>query len=137
MAPVQRDVRLFEEIERLIGETELLVPEPVVAELDALADEGGAAGTAASVGRDLVDRCRVAATDATYADDAVVELASTPIATIGGTSVGEARDSVDDGSETRERVVVTMDEPLRDRLAARGVRVIGLSSGNTLRVIEP
>jgi hypothetical protein len=84
MMPVECDVRLFDELARLgYGDATLLVPEPVLAELDALAGvgdadrpgTGGQERVAARVGRDLAERCRPVATDATYADDAVVELA--------------------------------------------------------------
>jgi len=120
MMPVECDLRVFEEVERLLAETagsgggvRYLVPEPVVEELRSLADGGGTEGIAASVGLDLVDRCRVVATEASYADDAVVELAS------------------------RADLVVTNDRPLRDRLLSRDVSVIGLSGENTLVVTRP
>ncbi|MFC6725781.1 DUF188 domain-containing protein, partial [Halobium palmae] len=73
-------------------------------------------GVAASVGFDLAtERCRIVDTEASYADDAVVELAER----------GEAD------------WVVTNDEPLRDRLLERDVRVIGLRGRNELAVTEP
>lgn len=84
MMPVECDVRLFDELARLgYGDATLVVPEPVLAELDALAGvgdadrpgTGGQERVAARVGRDLAERCRSVPTDATYADDAVVELA--------------------------------------------------------------
>jgi hypothetical protein len=66
------------------------------------------------VGLDLAtERCRTVETDATYADDAVVELAADA------------------------DYVVTNDRPLRDRLLERGVRVIGLRGRNTLAVTQP
>jgi rRNA-processing protein FCF1 len=54
-------------------------------------------------------------TEASYADDAVVELAE--------------REGTD--------YVVTNDRPLRDRLLDRGVRVIGLRGRNTLAITQP
>ncbi|MFB6107276.1 MAG: DUF188 domain-containing protein [Haloplanus sp.] len=115
MMPVEADVRVFEELDRLLGAVAFVVPAAVVAELDSLAAGTGAEATAASVGRDLVDRCRVVETDASYADDALVELAGR----------GDCE------------YVVTNDRPLRDRLLERGVRVIGLRGRNTLNITEP
>ncbi|UIP01201.1 twitching motility protein PilT [Halobaculum sp. CBA1158] len=126
MMPVECDVRVFEELDRLLDDPELVTPEAVVAELEKLAADGsGAEATAASVGHDLVERCRVVATTESYADDAVVELAS-----------GGADSGTDAGGEF-DGYVVTNDRPLRERLLARGVRVIGLRGANTLAVTEP
>ncbi|MFB6081119.1 MAG: PIN domain-containing protein [Haloferacaceae archaeon] len=103
MMPVECDCRLFEEVERVVGDApDYVVPATVVAELDDLAAGRGTEATAARVGRDLVDRCRVVETDESYADDAVL-------------ACGE-----------RAAYVVTNDRPLRDRLLDRDVRVIGL-----------
>ena len=102
MMPVENGVRLFDELDRLLGTYEAVVPEAVVAELDELSTGGGEEATAASVGRDLADRCTVVSTEATFADDAVVELA----------------DAVD--------YVVTNDRPLRRRLRERDVSTICL-----------
>ena len=57
MMPVECDVRLFDELERLVGDRELVSPEAVVAELEKIADGNGKEATAASVGLDLSDRC--------------------------------------------------------------------------------
>ncbi|MFB6161632.1 MAG: PIN domain-containing protein [Haloferacaceae archaeon] len=120
MMPVECDVRVFDELERVLGapvdDLDLVVPAVAVAELDRLADGAGEAATAARVGRDLADRCRVVETDASYADDAVVEVATR-------------------GAD--DRVVVTNDRPLRDRLLDRGVRVAGLRGRNELAVNTP
>jgi rRNA-processing protein FCF1 len=119
MLPVQRDVRVFDELVRLLGvtvdgpDTDLVVPRAVVAELETLADGAGEESVAASVGRDLTERCRVVDTDASYADDAVVELAD------------------------RADYVVTDDRPLRGRLLDRNVPVVGLRGRNTLAITEP
>lgn len=120
MMPVELDVRLFDELDRVFDRTgtgfELQVPRPVVDELDDLATRGGEAGIAASVGRDLAaDRCVPVAAEAGYADDAVVELADAD----------------------RADYVVTNDAPLRDRVLARGVPVISLRGSNTLAITEP
>ena len=121
MMPVELDVRVFDEPDRLVGDVDVVVPEAVVAELDKLADAGaGTEATAAAVGRDLADRCRVIGTEAAYADDAVVELAA----------------DGDDAAGT-DGYAVTNDRPLRDRLLDRGVRVIGLRGRTTLEITEP
>ena len=127
-APVQCGVRLFEELDRLVTEPEPIVPEPVVVELEGLSADNGEAGRAASVGRDLVDRCRVVPTEATYADDAVIELAAADTA---------AEPELRTDGDGSERVAVTNDGPLRDRLLSRDVRVIGIRGENRLRVTEP
>lgn len=144
MMPVELDVRVFDELDRLLGgvsrkrsgtptgaplagadtgaidrieesSTNLLVPRAVLTELDRLADGGGREGIAASVGADLArERCRIVDHDAGYADDAVVELAETG-----------AYD-----------YVLTNDRALRRRVVERGVPVIGLSGQNHLRVIR-
>jgi len=116
MMPVECDVRVFDELDRLLGPVDALdlaVPRAVVAELDALADGSSEEAVAARVGSDLAERCRVIDTGATYADDAVVEAADP------------------DG------YVVTNDRPLRDRLLERGVRVIGLRGKDKLDIQEP
>jgi hypothetical protein len=117
MMPVECDVRVFDELARLLGEgveaVDLVVPRAVVTELESLAPGASKEAVAASVGRDLADRCRVVETTAEYADDAVVELA-------------------DDAD-----YVVTNDRPLRGRLLDRGVPVVGLRGRNTLAITEP
>lgn len=115
MMPVECGVRVFEEIDRLVTDAELVTPAAVLAELEKLSDGAGEEAKAAAVGRDLAERCRIVETHESYADDAVAELAS-----------GEF-----DG------FVVTNDSPLRERLAERGVRVICLRGANTLAVTEP
>ena len=113
MMPVEFDVRVFDELERLTGRPpaalDLLVPRAVVAELDRLAEGNDTAARAARVGRDLVERCRVVETDEPYADDAVLALA-----------------------REHEALVVTNDRPLRDRLLDEGVRVAGARGRDTL-----
>lgn len=109
MMPVECDIRVFEQLDRLLGEYELITPRTVVDELDSLASGHGNEATAASVGRDLAQRCEVVETDATYADDALVELA-------------------DRGAC---EYVVTNDGPLRDRLS---VGVICLRGQNELAI---
>ena len=93
MMPVECDVRLFDELEKL-------------------AEGNGVEGTAASVGRDLVDRCTVVATDADYADDAVLAL----------------------GRECA--YAVTNDGPLRQRLADASVPVICLRGEDKLAITD-
>lgn len=127
MMPVECDIRVFEEVERLVGEYEPIVPKAVIEELETLAGEDevehgdeqadeqrrshGVEPTAASVGRDLATRCTIVETEATYADDALVELAEH------GTC----------------EYVVTNDGPLRKRLTPT-VGVIGLRGRNELAI---
>ncbi len=117
MMPVECDVRVFDELARLLGGSleavDLVVPHAVVTELETLSSGASKEAVAASVGRDLADRCRVVGTEASYADDAVVELA------------GDAD------------YVVTNDRPLRGRLLDRGVPVVGRRGRNTLAITEP
>jgi len=116
MMPVECDVRVFEELDRLVDATELLVPEAVLDELAKLADGAGEEATAASVGLDLArERCRSVSHDADYADDAVVECAER-------------------GGVTH---AVTNDGPLKRRLLAAGVPVISLRARNKLAVTQP
>ncbi|AUV84046.1 twitching motility protein PilT [Salinigranum rubrum] len=119
MMPVECDVRVFDELARLLGGSveegtlDLVVPRAVVDELEKLSSGGSEEAVAASVGRDLADRCRTVDTTASYADDAVVELS--------------------DGSD----YVVTNDSPLRRRLLDRGVPVVSRRGRNTLAITEP
>jgi len=116
MMPVECNVRVFEELDRLgFDVVDCLVPRSVLAELEKLADGGGKEATAASVGRDLADRCGVRAASADYADDAVLELA-------GDDDVTHA---------------VTNDAPLKRRLLDRGVPVISLRGRNKLAITQP
>jgi hypothetical protein len=121
MMPVECDVRVFDELARLLGGSldgaDLVVPRAVVTELETLSEGASEEAVAASVGRDLADRCRVVDTAASYADDAVVELAASP----------------ENGCD----FVVTNDRPLRGRLLDRGVPVVGRRGRNTLAITEP
>ena len=114
MAPVEVDVRVFEELDRLLGEHEAVVPRAVLSELDDLADGNGEAATAASVGSDLAHgECEVVEHDAEYADDAVLE-------------AGRDAD-----------YAVTSDMPLRERLLEANVPVISLRGRTKLEITEP
>lgn len=117
MMPVELDIRVFDELSRLLGSVELLVPEPVMAELRSLASSGGSVeARAARVGLDLArDRCREIETEASTGDASIVELA------------------------TREMIayVVTNDRELRERVLASGIPVIGVRGANTLTIMEP
>ena len=115
MAPVEADLRLFEELDRLLGGYEAVVPATVTAELDGLQAGNGAEATAASVGADLAERAEPVETDESYADDALVALA--------------AAGRVDS--------VVTVDRPLATRVLDAGTPVIGLRGRNTLAITEP
>ena len=112
MMPVECNVRVFEELDRLLGDEECVTSRAVVDELEKLADGASEEATAASVGLDLVERVRVRNTEATYADDAVVELAQ-----------------ADDVTH-----VVTNDKPLQQRLHGAGVSVISLRGQNKLGI---
>ncbi|WP_135304666.1 twitching motility protein PilT [Haloarcula amylovorans] len=119
MMPVECNVRLFEELDRVLAGTvdasDYVAPEAVREELAKLADGAGAEATAASVGQDLLDRCSVRDTEADYADDAVLELATD-----------------DDATHA-----VTNDKPLKRRLLDAGVPVISLRGRNKLGITQP
>ena len=126
--PVECDVRVFEELERVAGEltdvgtgengdsTDYVVPRAVMDELERLAAGAGEAATAAGVGLDLAaTHCRVVDHDADHGDAAVYECAT--------------REGV--------RAAVTNDRPLRSRLIDAGVPVISLRGANKLAVTRP
>lgn len=114
MMPVEVGVRTFEELDRLLGNHETVVPRAVLAELDDLAEGNGEEAKAASVGADLARReCDVIEHEADYADDAVIEI---------------AREL--DGA-------VTNDMPLRRRLLDENVPVISLRGRNKLELTQP
>lgn len=132
MMPVELDVRLFDELDRVLGGPrripaedgeeprpggyEVVAPQAVAEELRKLSDTGGEEGIAASVGHDLAtERCLLVDTEESYADDAIVEL---------------AREGTAD-------YVVTNDRPLRDRVLDAGVPVIGLRGKHKLAVTQP
>ena len=115
MMPVECDIRVFDELDRLFGVTELVIPDAVLAELETLAGGHSEEATAASVGKDLAGRCRVVETNVSYADDAIVEL---------------AKDGVFE-------YVVTNDAPLRDRLLSHGVHVVTRQGENNLGIQSP
>jgi len=116
MMPVELDVRLFDELERLLDAYEPILPQAVLEELRRLSEKGGQEGTAATVGHDLAtERCLIVDTDASYADDALVELAR--------------EGSVD--------YVVTNDRPLRDRVLEASRPVIALRGRNKLAITQP
>ncbi|OAQ52232.1 nucleotide-binding protein PINc [Natrinema mahii] len=116
MMPVELDVRLFDELERLLDAYEPTIPQAVLEELRRLSEKGGQEGTAATVGHDLAtERCLVVDTEASYADDALVELAR----------------------EGNVDYVVTNDRPLRDRVLEAGRPVIALRGRNKLAITQP
>ena len=143
MMPVECDLRLFEELDRLLGPSRRqVVPQPVLTELADLATGAGETATAASVGADLArSRCRARETDAVYADDAVVELATAAAAaptTATASTAVSGDESAGSGAETGTTpCAVTNDQPLRERLLGRGVPVISLRGENKLAVTEP
>jgi hypothetical protein len=130
MMPVESDVRLFEEIERLLGDSEVrttsdpsgdtprgidyVVPRAVRDELSKLSDGASEEAVAASVGADLAtERCRVVEHEASYADDVLVELAP------------------------EFDYVVTNDGPLKKRLLDAGAPVIHIRGRNKLAISKP
>jgi rRNA-processing protein FCF1 len=114
MMPVERDVRVFEELERLVGDFECVAPQAVRDELAKLSDGAGEEAVAASVGADLAaDRCRTVEHDASYADDALVELAP------------------------EFDYVVTNDGPLKERVLDAGTPVIHIRGRNKLAISQP
>ena len=115
MAPVEANLRLFEELDRLLGAYEAVVPTAVTSELDRLQGGNGEEATAASVGADLAERAEAVETDESYADDALVALAAAG----------------------RVDAVVTVDGPLRDRVLAADTPVICLRGRNALAITEP
>jgi rRNA-processing protein FCF1 len=116
MMPVECDIRLFDELDRLLEDPACLVPETVLAELTDLAEGTGEEATAARVGLDLADEhCQTREATATYADDAVLELAQ-----------------ADDVTH-----VVTNDAPLQTRLLDAGISVISLRGRNKLAITQP
>ncbi|MFP4530554.1 MAG: twitching motility protein PilT [Halodesulfurarchaeum sp.] len=115
MMPVEADLRVFEELDRLLGEYTPVVPDVVRAELESLADSSGQAGRAAQVGLDLADRCDPISAAEPYADDALLAL----------------------GRAGEVDAVVTNDAPLRERLLEAGVQVIHLRGRNQLTRTQP
>jgi len=115
MMPAGVGVRVFDELDALLGDYEAVVPESVRAELSKLGESGGEEGTAASVAADLAERCDTVATEESYADDALCALAT-------------------DGDVD---AVVTNDAPLKERLLDAGVPVIHLRGRNQLTITQP
>ena len=114
MMPVEVGVRTFDELDRLLGDYEAVVPRAVLDELDALSGGHGDEAVAASVGADLArTRCELVEHTASYADDAVLEIAR------------------------QADCAVTNDRPLRKRLLEANVPVIGLRGRNKLELTEP
>ena len=134
MAPVEADLRLFDELDRVLGTYEAVVPRAVIAELDRLSSGNGAAATAASVGRDLAGRART------------VEAGSS-----GGNDGGNGDDGENGGSTRpygdgalvalaragRADYVVTNDRSLIERVLGADTPVLCLRGRNTLRIREP
>lgn len=76
MLPVELEIRVFDELERLLGDVEAVVPAQVVDELERLRSDGGTTGRAARVGLELLEAsCTVVDGEAPTVDDAVIALA--------------------------------------------------------------
>ncbi len=81
MLPVELDIRLFEELQRLLGDFDPIVSSSVLDELESLSAEGGQTGRAARVGLALAgEHCEPIETEQPVADDAVLALASDGLA---------------------------------------------------------
>lgn len=121
MMPVECNVRVFEELERVLADEtsaslDPVVPRAVVAELERLAEGAGEAATAASVGLDLArEHCRVVDHEADHGDNAVLECALRETATH----------------------AVTNDAGLKRRLLDAGVPVISLRGRTKLTLTQP
>ena len=115
MLPVEQNLRLFEELEVLVGDYEGVVPQSVREELSELRAGNGETATAASVAADLADRCDTVETEESYADDALHALAA------GG--------DVD--------AVATNDGPLKGRVLDAGTPVIHLRGRTQLTITRP
>jgi rRNA-processing protein FCF1 len=115
MLPVEQNLRLFEELDVLLGDYEGVVPQSVRDELAELTAGNGETAKAASVAADLADRCDTVETEESYADDALHALAA------GG--------DVD--------AVVTNDGPLKGRVLDAGAPVIHLRGRTQLTITRP
>ena len=115
--PVESDVDPFEEIERLLGRADTVVPVAVARELRELSTAGtGDRARAAKVGSRLAaDRCRELDHEHESADTAIATLAA-------------------DGAVD---YVATNDGPLRDRVLAAEIPVISLRGRNNMTIIHP
>ena len=125
MVPVELEIRVFDELDRLLGNHERVVPRSVLAELSRLADGAGTEARAARVGLDLAERCRTI---------------DEPTASGGTTDdpTGTADDALVDLARSGDvDYVVTADRPLRDRLLEVGTPVVGVRGRNRLAITEP
>lgn len=116
MLPVELDIRVLDELERLFGYLHLEAPRSVEQELQELAAGGGESAKAASVGLDVLEHhVRIVATESTTADDAVLERART----------------------APDRVVGTADRALIERVLEAGIPVVGPRERQRLTLHQP
>ncbi|MDZ7729752.1 MAG: twitching motility protein PilT [Natrialbaceae archaeon] len=116
LLPVQLDVRLFDELDRLLGDYDLYVPPTVIEELETLAEGRGEEAKAATVGLELAtERCADLPVEGATADNALDQAA--------------VKRLVD--------YIVTTDRALRDRILERDVSVIALRGSNKLALTNP
>ena len=124
LMPIRNDVRVFDELDRLVPGNEPVTIQAVVDELDALTEtESGKEAMAARVGADLARRCRLVEPDPgveiegdeAHADDVFVTLAR----------------------RGRFEYVATNDGPLRQRLLGARVPVIHLRGRHKLIITQP
>jgi len=152
MAPVEANVRLFEELDRLLSTYETVVPASVLSELEGLASGAGNAATAASVGADLATRARtieVGGNEAANETDAGSNGDEKPNGDeesngdAGSNGVDGADDTYADDAlvalarADRVDYVVTNDRPLVERVLDADTPVICLRGRNTLAITEP
>jgi uncharacterized protein len=104
LMPFQFHVHLDAELRRVLGDVEIAVPTPVLAELSVLAETDRDARSAQRLGKNYR-----AIEGQGSADDALLDLAT-----------------------THRAIVVTNDQPLLDRLKAAGVPRVFLRSRNHL-----
>lgn len=115
MIPGQFGVDIFSEMDRVLERGyEIVVPEPVVRELEGISEGGGGDAKAASVALQLIEEKGLERVHAEgNADEAILEMA---------------------GGDT---VVGTQDRELKKRLRERGVTMLVLKNKNYLDVEGP
>ncbi|MDY6780799.1 MAG: twitching motility protein PilT [Halobacteria archaeon] len=109
LVPAQFGVDVFDEVERLVGGYEGLVPQVVVEEVRELDEDGAEMGLEMAL-----ENCDVVEDEGEYADNTVVSLA-----------------------EEEGDAVVTNDSELRERVLDAGVPVIYLRQKSYLEIQKP
>lgn len=113
MIPGEFGVDVFEEIGRLVeGDYELIVPEPVVGELQNLSRKGGEEGKAARIGLELIKEDVNIVKTESKGDESVLEVAE----------------------DVERPLVATNDRKLKERCKERSFPVIYLRTKDHLEV---